>query len=249
MEELNRPDVLDQAYRRPVRIELDYHLRADDRLMVSSRAFSSEWSADVHVTGTANRPSLSGRANLISGQASLLTAPFNLTSGTVTFDGPVNQTRLAIEGRHEADDLTVIGRVEGSVRAPEVHFESTPSLPEDEILSRLLFGSGVSDLSALQASQLAAQLSGAGWLDAMADVRAALGVDRLDVRQNADGAVTVLGGRQLTEDVYLELESGVGQALGSARIEWRLNPSLVLASEVSGDSRNEISLSWRRSFD
>ena len=86
-------------------------------------------------------------------------------------------------------------------------------------------------------------------MDAMADVRAALGVDRLDVRQNGDGAITVLGGRQLTEDVYLELESGVGQALGSARIEWRLNPSLVLASEVSGDASNEISLSWRRSFD
>ena len=249
VEELNRPDVLDRAYRRPIRIDLDYHLSADDRLMVSSRAFSSEWSADVHVTGTANRPRLSGQANLISGQASLLTAPFDLTTGTVTFDGPVNQTRLAIEGRHEADDLTVIGRVEGSVRAPEVHFESTPSLPEDEILSRLLFGSGVSDLSALQASQLAAQLSGAGWMDAMADVRAALGVDRLDVRQNSDGAITVLGGRQLTEDVYLELESGVGQALGAARIEWRLNPSLVLASEVSGDSSNEISLKWRRSFD
>jgi autotransporter translocation and assembly factor TamB len=249
VEELNRPDVLDRAYRRPVRIDLDYHLRADDRLFVSSRAFSSEWSADVHVTGTANRPRLSGEANLISGQASLLTAPFDLTTGRVVFDGPVNQTRLAIEGRHEADDLTVIGRVEGSVRAPEVHFESTPSLPEDEILSRLLFGSGVSDLSALQASQLAAQLSGAGWMDAMADVRAALGVDRLDVRQNSDGAITVLGGRQLTDDVYLELESGVGQALGSARIEWRLNPSLVLASEVSGDSSNEISLKWRRSFD
>ncbi|MBL4544784.1 MAG: translocation/assembly module TamB domain-containing protein [Oceanicaulis sp.] len=61
-------------------------------------------------------------------------------------------------------------------------FESTPSLPEDEILSRLLFGSGVSDLSPLQASQLAAQLSGAGWLDAMAGVRSALGIDRLDVR-------------------------------------------------------------------
>lgn len=249
VEELNRPDVLDRAYRRPIRIDLDYRLRADDRLMVSSRAFSSEWSADVRVTGTANRPRLSGEANLLSGQASLLTAPFELTSGTVTFDGLVNQTRLAIEGRHEAPDLTVIGRVEGSVREPEVHFESTPSLPEDEILSRLLFGSGVSDLSPLQASQLAAQLSGAGWMDAMADVRAALGVDRLDVRQNGDGAITVLGGRQLTEDVYLELESGVGQALGSARIEWRLNPSLVLASEVSGDASNEISLSWRRSFD
>jgi len=249
VEELNRPDVLDRAYRRPIRIELDYRLRADDRLMVSSRAFSSEWSADVHVTGTANRPRLAGQATLMSGQASLLTAPFDLTSGTVTFDGPVDQTRLAIEGRHEAEDLTVTGRVEGSVRAPEVHFESTPSLPEDEILSRLLFGSGVSDLSPLQASQLAAQLSGAGWMDAMADVRAALGVDRLDVRQNSDGAITVLGGRQLTDDVYLELESGVGQALGSARIEWRLRPSLVLASEVSGDSSNEISLKWRRSFD
>lgn len=247
--ELNRPDVLDRAYRRPIRIELDYHLRVDDRLFVSSRAFTSEWSADVHVTGSANRPSLSGQATLMSGQASLLTAPFDLTSGRVTFDGPVAQSRLAIEARHETNDLLVIGRVEGSVRAPEVSFESTPSLPEDEILSRLLFGSGVSDLSPLQASQLAAQLSGAGWLDAMAGVRSALGVDRLDLRQNGDGAVTLLGGRQLTEDVYLELETGVGQALGAARIEWRLTPSFVLASEVSGDSSNEISLSWRRSFD
>lgn len=247
--ELNRPDSLDRAYRRPIRIELDYHLRAEERLFVSSRAFTSEWSADVHVTGTATRPNLSGQATLISGQASLLTAPFTLTTGRVTFDGQVNQSRVAIEALHETSDLTVIGRVEGSVRAPDVSFESTPSLPDDEILSRLLFGSGVSDLSPLQATQLAAQLSGAGWLDAMAGVRAVLGMDRLDVRQNGNGVVRVLGGRQLTEDVYLELETGVGQALGAARIEWRLSPSFVLASEVSGDSSNEISLSWRRSFD
>ena len=47
----------------------------------------------------------------------------------------------------------------GRAQNPQIEFTSTPGLPQDEIVSRILFGSSVGDLSAIQAVQLAASLN------------------------------------------------------------------------------------------
>lgn len=249
VEELNRPETLDPPYRRPIRIELDYALRAEDSLFVSSRSFNSEWSADVRVQGPLNRLRLNGEANLRSGQATLLTRIFDMDEGLIRFAGPLNQTRMRLVGRHRRADLEVTARAEGPITQPRVSFESDPSLPEDEVLARLLFNQDSAALSPLQAAQLAAQLSGSNWLGALSDAGRLIGLDRLDIRQGDDGALAVLGGRRLGEDVYIELETGSAAALGAARIEWLITPDIVVLSRMTGDTDAQFAIRWRREFD
>ncbi len=49
--------------------------------------------------------------------------------------------------------------VGGTPRQPAIELSSVPALPEDEILSRMLFGRSSVDLSALEAAELAGTLA------------------------------------------------------------------------------------------
>jgi translocation and assembly module TamB len=249
VEEINRPERLNPAYRSPIQLELDYAIRADDALFVSSQAFNSEWATQVQVTGPLNRLQLEGNAEILNGEANLFTRVFRIDTGVIRFSGPLERTRMDIAARHERPGLEVIARAEGLITQPRISFESVPDFPEDEVLSRLLFDQTTAALSPLQAAQLAAQLSGQNWLAAINEAGRAIGVDRLDLREGENGELALRGGRQISEDVYLELETSTAAALGAARIEWSITPNIVVLSRLTGDTNGELAIRWRREYD
>src|SRR3546814_19464845 len=61
---------------------------------------------------------------------------------------------IAAEANVQGLSATI--RVTGTGLRPEITFASITALPEDEVLSRLLFGTSVANLSAPEALQLAA---------------------------------------------------------------------------------------------
>ena len=91
-----------------------------------------------------------------------------------------------------------------------------PTLPQDEIMARLLFGENVAQLTALQAAQIGtafATLSGVGGgLNPLAKLQKSLGLDRLSVGANTTNTATGTGnsgaaiaaGRYLSKRVYIE---------------------------------------------
>src|SRR3546814_10257382 len=84
----------------------------------------------------------------------------------------------------EQEDINATIAITGSAQDPHIAFTSTPALPQDEVLSRLLFGSSPENLSATEAIQLAAALNslrgGGGGLNPLGTLRSATGIDRLD---------------------------------------------------------------------
>ena len=81
---------------------------------------------------------------------------------------------LNIAASEEIEDVTVRVNVTGRAMDPQIAFSSTPGLPQDEILSRILFGNSVGNLSTIQAVQLAASLnslrSSGGGLNPLLDI-------------------------------------------------------------------------------
>ncbi|WP_323760394.1 translocation/assembly module TamB domain-containing protein [Maricaulis sp.] len=232
--------------RLPVRI--DYRVRASNGLYVSSRAFTSEWGVDLHVTGTESKPSLFGSATLVGGSAFVFNRRFTLADGTVTFDGSPSDARVDLSAVHSRTGFEATARVTGSAQEPTITLTSDPALPEDEILSRLLFDQSVSQLGAFEAAQLAAQLSGQSLLDVVGQLRDLAGIDRLDISTNADGNLSVVGGRRFGDNVYVEVGSNGASAINEALIEWSLTPDLSILSRVSADTDAAVSIRWRRDY-
>ncbi len=246
--EINLPKDRRAANEARIPIRLDYRIRAENGLFVSSRAFSSEWGVDLHVTGPESKPSLNGTANLVGGTAFVFNRRFSLADGVVTFDGAPGDARVDLTAVHSRTGFRASARVEGSVQAPTITLSSTPALPEDEILARLLFDQTVSELGAFEAAQLAAQLSGQNLLDVVGQLRDLAGIDRLDISTNEDGNLSVVGGRRIGDNVYVEVGSNGAAAINEALIEWSLTADLSVLSRVSADTDASVAIRWRRDY-
>jgi translocation and assembly module TamB len=127
---------------------------------------------------------------------------------------------------------------------------SIPVLPEDEILSNLLFGASVRDLSAFQLAELAtalASFSGGGeGLNVLAGARKGLGLDNLSITSDPDketGAL-IAGGKYLTRDVYLEIETATATGETITRLLYDITRRFRAESEVSQKAGSSLKIKW-----
>lgn len=219
---------------------LDIAARAPNNLMVEGLGMQSEWSADLKIGGLATAPSFLGTASLLRGTYDFAGKRFDLQEGRLTFTGssPVNPL-VDVRAVADVQDLSATITVTGSSLRPIIAFSSTPAMPQDELLSRLLFGTSIGNLSAPEALQLASAVAafqgeGSG-LDPINAVRRATGLSRLRVLA-ADTTIgrqtAVAAGTNLTNKLYVELITD-GQGYSATSVEYQITRWLALISTVS----------------
>jgi translocation and assembly module TamB len=251
--ELNAPAVLEspRGHRGATTSgsRLDLAITAPGRVFTRYRGANAEWSLDLRVRGTTQAPTVFGEAQLLRGGVQVAQRPFVLTRGRIGFRGLVDDSSLDIVAERVGADLTARLTLGGTLGKPTWQLTSDPALPEDEILPQALFGTAQAELSALQAAQLAASLSalaGGSAFDLADLTRRAVGLDTFDLRQDATG-ISVVGGRYLTQDVFLELSrSALGET--STRVEWRVRPQLTMVTSFGARGEQRASIRWRRDY-
>ena len=258
------PPTLDVSFRQPEQEEeeeprrastnLDIQLNAPGRIDIRGRGVNAELGLDADIQGPIGSPEITGSAEIVRGRFDLLGKRFEFTDSTIRLAPELGDSRLSVSARHETrDDITAILNVTGTISRPEIALTSEPVLPEDEVLSRVLFGRSPTQLTALETARLAAalaQLSGGGGFDLLGGIETALGLDTFDVGSGAGGGVEVTSGKYLTEDVYLEVRSGAAGAPGLA-IEWEPieNIEVEAATNTGEDQGQELSIQWKKDFD
>lgn len=232
-------------------IKLDVRVRADDRIRVEGMGLDSIWRADVRIRGNAAQPQFLGTAVLAEGDFSFAGSDFDITSGRVGFNGAPLDSSISIRAQTQAEDVTAFVTISGTAARPDVRFSSSPMLPEDEILARLLFGSSVADLSVTEAVQLATAVAGLqSGVDTMGKIRRSVGVDRLRLvgENEATGMGTGLAiGKRLTRNLYVEvLTDSQGNTLST--LQFTLSRIWSLFIEVSSQGQNSINLRYQREY-
>lgn len=230
---------------------LDIRVVADDRIQVEGMGLDSLWRADMRIRGTAAQPRLVGTATLASGDFSFAGSRFDINSGRVVFNGAPMDSAITIEAETRADDVTAFVTIAGTAAQPEIRFRSSPALPEDEILARLLFGTSVAQLSVTEALQLATAVAGLqSGVDTMGKIRRSVGVDRLRLvgEDAATGMGTALAiGKRLTRNIYVEVQTdSEGNTL--ATLQWSLSRTLALLLEVSSVGNSSANLRYQREY-
>ncbi|TAJ65047.1 MAG: hypothetical protein EPO49_04350 [Brevundimonas sp.] len=251
--EINKPggDVPEeeQNRQRGLQFGLDIALRSPGGdVRVIGRGLNVEMNVDAQVTGTIARPVLSGTARVVRGDYDFAGKRFVFDErGTVTLSTRPDQIRLNLTATREDPALTATIRATGTAARPVIALTSTPDLPQDEILSQVLFGRSASQLSAFEAAQLAAgvaALAGGGGFDVIGNLRELAGLDRLSFGGEAS-SLTVAGGRYITDDVYLEIIGG-GENGAAVNVEWRVRRNLTVSSKFGGQGDASLSIRWRR---
>ncbi|MDB5439977.1 MAG: autotransporter, partial [Caulobacteraceae bacterium] len=232
---------------------LDVTLTAPQKIFVKGRGLDAELSLDAHVGGTTAGPVLTGEAKLIRGSYDFAGKRFEFDPGGVVYLATrAEKIRLAISATRDDPSLTAVVKIAGTAAKPEITLTSTPVLPNDEVLSQVLFGKSAAQLSPLEAAQMASALTGlatGGGFDVIGGLRSLAGLDRLALSGgDSTTGVSVSGGKYITDNVYLELTGG-GREGPSAQVEWRVRRSLSIISRLAtgtGDSR--LSVRWRKEY-
>jgi translocation and assembly module TamB len=229
---------------------------ARDGLEVDGMGLESEWSADIVLRGTTADPRIGGIARVVPRSSSYSFAGnrFDITRGLIDFDETAPpDPRLSILAETRADDLTVRVSISGSASQPDIQFGSTPSLPEEEILARLLFGGSIANLSATDALQLGsaiASLRGGSGMDPINRLREAVGLDRLRIVP-ADPALdrgTALAlGKRFGRRFYAEIVTD-GRGYNATSVEFRITSWLALLATISSLGRESVSLEYSRDY-
>jgi len=150
--------------------------------------------------------------------------------------------------------VVVTVNVDGSAINPRISFSSAPGLPQDEIVSRILFGNSVGSLSAIQAVQLAASLNSlrgsGGGLNPLGKLRAAAGFDRLRIlgADDTSGRGTALAaGKYISDDIYLEIITDA-RGFTATQLEVALSRSLSILSQAGGSGSTNVNVRYRKTY-
>lgn len=251
--EINRPggDPPEDAVRGPrgPTIGLDVTVRAPGpSVQVTGRGLNVFLSLNARVTGALTAPNLSGTARVVRGDYEFGGKRFVFDdTGSVTLSTNPENIRLNLSAVREDPALTATIRVTGTAARPDIALTSSPALPQDEVLAQVLFGRSASQLSAFEAAQLAsgvASLAGGGGFDIIGNLRELAGLDRLSFGGEAS-ALTVAGGRYISDDVYLEIIGG-GEGGAGVNVEWQVRRNLAVTSSLGGQGQASLSIRWRR---
>ncbi|KGJ03364.1 autotransporter secretion inner membrane protein TamB [Paracoccus halophilus] len=224
-------------------------LSAPDQVFVRGRGVDAELGGEIRLTGDARQPIPIGQLELIRGRVALLGKRFDLTEGLIEMQGSLIPV-IRLVAQTLQDGITTRIIIDGEARDPEITFEASPEMPEEEVLSQLLFGRGLDKISPLQAAQLAsavATLAGRGGDGIVGRLRASTGLDDLDLTTDDEGNVSVRAGKYLTENVYTDVQVG---ADGKTRLNLNLDMSDTLTTRGSVDSEGEstIGLFYERDY-
>jgi translocation and assembly module TamB len=237
-------------------IGLDLTVAGNNRIFVRGRGLTAEFGGQLKVTGTADRPSVTGRFTMLKGTLDLLAKTFTFKRGFIDFDGvwPVDP-RLDLLAEATANQVTAQVQISGTAKQPKLELTSPQGLPQDEVLARVLFGKSVGSLGAVEAVQLAqsaATLAGFGGGTGLMDkVRRTLGIDRLEFTGGENGkGGAVQAGRYVSDRVYVGVEQGVGTS-GSgganqsrAKVEVDITKNLKAEAGVGANSDTRLGLKF-----
>lgn len=238
----------------PSNWKLDLHLHADNRIFVSGMGLEAEWRTDMRVSGSSSAPTVVGRLEVVRGTFSFAGRRLDIDNGTITFQGPLTNPALDISASTTVEGVSATINIGGYAQAPQISFTSTPALPQDEVLSRLLFGSSVTSLSPIQAIQLAAALNSlrgsGGGLNPLGKLRGVAGIDRLRVLgadENAGRGTALAAGKYISNNIYVEIVTDA-RGFTATQLEISLSKALSVLSQTGSFGGSNVSLRYKKVY-
>jgi translocation and assembly module TamB len=219
-------------------------------LLIKGWGVESTWRGALNFKGTLKEPALVGKLKVGQGEFNLFGPKFKITNGEIIFSEEQKMTPvLAVRAESKAQDLNAIISVNGPASSPKFALTSQPDLPQDEILSRLLFKEGTANLSPYQALKLAniiGKFNGAPLplLGQFEQIASTLGFDSFEIDANAkQGASPIVKfGKRLTDTIKATVEEDVEKRKTQGKLQVEVSPHVMLESGLSTEREGNIGL-------
>jgi len=138
------------------RLRLDVHVVTTLELQMQTAIARLSGNADLRVRGTADRPAILGRVEVLEGEISFNGTKYRLERGDVTFANPAKtQPIIDLQAATRVRDYDITVRFRGDASVPnglKVTWQSEPQLPEADVIALLALGRTREESAAAQSS-------------------------------------------------------------------------------------------------
>ncbi len=177
---------------------IDLELKAGEHFVIKGRGVHSYWRGSLHASGdfSDGAPYLSGDLHLKKGQMSFFGKKLTITQGKIRYTAEdENNPHLTLVASKRQDNYILKMMLKGWASESPVgevirfSFSSLPALPQESVLSMMLFGKKSNQISAGQSMQMASAAalvnsSGKSGFNVIEGLRSMLGLDILELKEN-----------------------------------------------------------------
>jgi len=239
-------DAMPTPTARPIIVRLDMTINAPQSIFVRGLGIDAELGGTVRLSGPVTQIAASGGFELVRGRLVILNRRINFTKGSVQLLGDFDPV-IDLIATSEASDATIMIEVRGPVSDIDIDLSSSPALPDDEIMTRLIFGRPVSELSPFQIAQIATSLSQLrGGAAGRRDLRSSTGLDELDVVSDQEGRSAVRAGKAINDNLRLGVQAG-SQDTSEVTIDYDVNSNFKVRGATGAD-RSSIGIFFERDY-
>jgi translocation and assembly module TamB len=228
----------------PFEADLDLAVSAQNRVFVRGRGIEAELGGDLRLTGSSAAPVVHGAFAMRRGQLDILGQRLSFTRGRLDFGGDFVPS-LDFLAETRSGSMTARIAVAGPASSPDFLITSDPTLPQDEVLSRILFqraAGGLSPGQSIQLAHAAATLSGGSGAGTFEQMRRSLGVDSLDINTSASGGPAVEASRYISDRVRLGVRAGSKPEESAVSVDVDITHRLKAKGEVGADGKSSVGL-------
>jgi len=120
------------------RIRMDVHIVTTPDLEMQTAALNLSGNADLNLRGTAAKPVLLGRADVLEGQVAFNGTKYRMERGDITFTNPVTTTPvLDLQASTQVREYDIMINLNGPFDKLNLSYHSEPPLPTADIISLL----------------------------------------------------------------------------------------------------------------
>ncbi len=221
---------------------LDLTISAPNHVFLRGRGIDAELGGDISLHGPLSNPATVGAFQLRRGRMNVAGSRLDFTRGRILFAGNLTPD-LDLAAQTTAGDITATITISGPATQPNFVFSSEPELPQEEVLSRMLFSKatgGLSPAQALQVAQVASQFSDGGGNDVFERLRRSLGVDNLDISFGANGNPRVGVSRALNRRVSVGVRTGSELKDSAVSVDIDVTKNIRIQGGVDQQGRTDL---------
>jgi len=183
-----------------------------------------------------------GELRIIDGKYNAYGTELNIVKGHIIYASvPITSPAVDIEAVRKIDEKTWAGiAVTGKADNPQIRLVSEPAMDDSDILSYIILGRPISQASRQDGSVLtsaAASLGLVGGEALVKDLASMFGIDQVTIESDQTTQQTsMVLGKYLSPRLYAKYAIGLGQAVNTLQLEYKLTNRWILRTETGGQT-------------
>jgi len=237
----------DEAERDPRwAVHSDVRIRLGEAVTIGAMGFSGRLTGEVRARDEPGQATIgTGELRIVDGRFEAYGQRLDLDRGRIVFaGGPIDDPGVDANAVRRVGSVTVGVRARGRLREPVLDLFSSPSMPDNEILSYLILGQPFGEGSAADGRVLvnaAASLGLAQGELLSQRIARAFSLDELSVSGSpADEQMQLNVGKYLSPKLYVGYGMGLLEPSSTVRLRYDLNPRWSVEAETGSKTAADV---------